>query len=303
MSEKNKLQEYCQKNKLQMPVYSSWCNGEPHCLQWSSNVTIKIGNKDVTIDTIVPCNSKTSAEKQAAMMMLDHFKSKKNNNLEKISNLSKLKQSTKLSISSTHKALFSNKLHISDDSNDDLVVVSSDKEDSILEISDSTDDDSKQSKRNLDERISLTTHKNQIENINPSLFNNIYLIDLENKPSFKSKLKSNALYIGFLNSIHHSIDKYKNWHICKTDNITEELLESYNNKLLYLIDGGTPDLVDHFITCFIYPIINYIGENNISPVINIISGDHAGWCTRTCLEKILRWRKINSIEIINAPSI
>lgn len=302
MSEKNRLQEYCQKNKLSMPIYKSWSNGEQHCLQWSSSVTIKINDKDITIDTIVPCKSKISSEKQAAIMMLNHIESGKNdnnnNNNNPISQISKLRQLTKLSIISTHKTLSPNKPNIQDEdddpSNDFSETNKNNNEDESL-------NDFFESDKNDNEFIE--PDKNDGEKKFLENFDNIYLIDLENKPIFKLKTKSNSLYIGFLNSLHHSIIKYKQWHICKSDNIIMELSSSQNNKLLYLIEGGTSNLVDHFMTCFSYPVVNYISVSNISPTIFIISGDHAGWCTRICLEEILKWKKIKNIEIKNSPSI
>ena len=270
MSEKNTLQEYCQKNKLSMPIYHSWSKGEPHRLSWSASVTIKIHDKNITIDTIVPISSKISAEKQAARMMLDYIENEKLDDHNKISNLTKLKNKTKLSIISTHKSVFSNKY----DTN-------------IIDDIDNIDD------------IDIVDNNND----NSDFINNIYLIDLENKPCFKYTVKNNSLYIGFLNSIHHSINKYNHWHKCKTDDIAKEIEKSRNCKLLYLVDGGINDLVDHFMSLFVYPIVNYIMDKNITPVISIISGDHAGWCTRTCLEKVLKWRKNDSIEIINSGSM
>lgn len=261
MSEKNRLQEYCQQNKILLPIYESWSIGEAHCLQWSAKVTIKINDKNIVMDTIVPCNTKTSAEKQAAMMMLDRIARKDNNSQ---SQLTKLRNATKLTVMSTHKHR------------------------------------GKSIGLNSESVISPSQNLNEISNI--------YMIDLENKPAVKLIPERNSLYIGFINSIHHSLSKYDSWKKCETDDLELELelelgLESYNQRLLYIIDGGINDLVDHFMTAMIYPIVNFIQANNISVTIHIISGDHASWCTRTCLEKILKWRNINQIEIVNATKI
>ena len=95
MSEKNMLQEFCQKNKIPMPIYKSWHIGKPHKLEWSGNVTIKLNNEDITINTLVNTNSKVAAEKQAAIMMLDYIRTKKNkNNINKISQISKFSHIT-----------------------------------------------------------------------------------------------------------------------------------------------------------------------------------------------------------------
>lgn len=281
MSEKNTLQEYCQKNKLDMPIYTSWSDGVHHQLEWWADVTINI-NKDpklmhqfnltltdkVKVSTIVAANSKTSAEKQAAMLMLDLIKSTKHHNLGKISNLSKLKAATKLSVTSTHNPLPEHDLTRS-------VTIDQPESDDDLICSD----------------------------IDVKSIEKIYLIDLENKPLFHHKHRNDSIYIGFINSIHHSVDRYHSWHKCKSDDIENELFLSKNTKLLYLIDGGTADLVDHFMTALIYPMIEFIKTNNVVSTISIISGNHAGWCTRTCLEKILKWKQITNIDIYNAVSI
>ena len=133
---------------------------------------------------------------------------------------------------------------------------------------------------------------------------NIYLIDLENKPFFKKEnnFKEGSIYIGFLNSIHHTVKKYKSWRMCQTDQLDKEIKSSTTNKLLYVVDGGTADLVDHFMTAFIYPVLKYIKDTNIKPTIYIISGDHAGWCTRTCFEKVMKWNSFQ-LNIINDTDI
>ncbi|XWV26609.1 double-stranded RNA binding motif-containing protein [Tupanvirus soda lake] len=303
MSEKNRLQEYCQKNKIPMPVYQSWSSGEPHKLQWSASVTIITGKKNITMNTIVPSICKTAAEKQAAYMMLDHLKSKKNNDPNSVSQISKLKERVKHDIITSHKAMFPSKLI---DNEEEYIEIensesstNTDTEDdtnNVLVVSDS-DDENKDDKPYSINQIYLTDSDNEQVN-----FKSIYLIDLENKPSFRCKFKNNCLYIGFINSIHHSLVKYNGWHKCRSDNLLHEITLSENNKLIYLIDGGTVDLVDHFMTAFVYPVVEYIKEIDGTPSVHIISGDHAGWCTRACLEKILKWRKMN-IDVNNSAVI
>ena len=285
MSEKNRLQEYCQKNKLLMPTYQTWSTGEPHKLQWSGSVTVIIDGKYKTIDTIVPTNSKISAEKQAAALMFDHIKQIKNKGNKEASRLSKLKDSTKINITSTHKPTKPAPIDSSDD--DDIII----------------DDDAEHTNNIIPDQISKVIDDADIDQ--DIGINKIYLIDLENKPCFKSILNfnKNSLYIGFINSIHHSVGSYNDWHKCSSDNIALELVESGNNKLFYLVDGGTSDLADHFMTAMIYPVVSYIQNTKILPKIYIISGDHAGWCTRACLEKILKWNKIVGISIKNATTI
>ncbi len=71
-----------------------------------------------------------------------------------------------------------------------------------------------------------------------------------------------------------------------------------------MIDGGVTDLADHFMTSFIYPIIEFINQQNhpIKSII-IVSGDHAGWCNRYCFEKILKLKNMTNVTIENISSI
>lgn len=131
----------------------------------------------------------------------------------------------------------------------------------------------------------------------------IYFLDLENKPVFDLKPDNNSIYLGFINSLHHSIPKYKNWYTCKSDDIYHELSISDNNRLIYIIEGGTSDLADHLMTLMLYPLMIFISKLNCRPNITIVSGDHAAWCTRICLEKILKWHNIDGILISNTIQI
>lgn len=243
ISAKNKLQEYCQKNKLPMPIYNAWSIGESHKLEWSASVSIILDQQcqeNIIANTIMTANTKTNAEKQAAAILLEQL----------LNNQTILDKSCKNSIKNPN--------------------INNEDPTNYL--------------------VNLTSIKK------------IYIIDLENKPLFKCEFKDDAIYVGFLNSIHHSISKYISWHKCQSDDIYQEIIESKCNKLIYLIEGGNIDLVDHFMTVMIYPLLKFIDKNNISPEIIIISGDHAGWCTRRCMEKILEWKKI-SLKIDNAAFI
>ena len=280
MSGKNKLQEYCQKRKMMMPIYSSWSSGEQHNLRWSASVTITLtSNKDITLETIFPSNSKCDAEKQVATMMIDYIKNRKNeefNNSKKSSIQNDVQSSNHMVCPSSLRGSIQ-------------VPVSCHPQKILTDI-------------NIFNNNDDIEYQNEIDT-NPSSIKTIYIIDLENKPFFRGKMDKNCLYIGFLNSTHHSVQKYNSWHKCKTDIIDKEILEAKTNKLLYLIDGGTADLVDHFMTAFLYPILDFIQMYNVCLTINIISGDHAGWCTRACLEKIIKWKKIINIEVNNSSFI
>lgn len=129
----------------------------------------------------------------------------------------------------------------------------------------------------------------------------IYVIDLENKPMFNQKLKSECIYIGFHNSLHHSIPKYTDWRICDGIDLEEEF--SISNQLIYLIEGGVTDLVDHFMTMFMYPLAVYLKSNSAIKNIYIVSGDKSGFCTKLCLEQALKWNGIENITIKNVISI
>lgn len=306
MSEKNILQEYCQLNKLALPIYQSWSEGSAHQLQWSASATITNNHKDIIVSTIVPTSSKVSAEKQAARLMLDRIKSKNKPNhvksrLEKLSEKmdekmnDKNKNSLKLMSQDKIIKLKTKSIHesISDETINEIY------DDPLILEDEINSDQSSKKGESEDESVneSVDVFKDKI--FTSTVFDNIYLIDLENKPCFKHKFNKKSLYIGFINSIHHSVKKYSDWHECCNDQI--EIKNT--NKLLYLIEGGIPDLVDHFITMFIYPLIQFISNLKIKPIINIISGDHAGWCTRICLEKVLKWKNISGIEIKNIGNI
>jgi hypothetical protein len=76
----------------------------------------------------------------------------------------------------------------------------------------------------------------------------------------------------------------------------------HSNKLLYTIEGGYKDLVDHFMTMFMWPLSIFIKNRHINTV-SIISGDKAGYCTALCLQKCLEYNNINHITIKNIPNM
>jgi hypothetical protein len=141
-------------------------------------------------------------------------------------------------------------------------------------------------------------------------YKKIFLIDLENKPIFKSVFSSDALYIGFITSQHHSMDKYdeQNWHKCQSDDFVSEVKKSSINRFIYEIDGGITDVADHLMTMFVYPLVYFLRNSSvfsagIYPQIIIVSGDHAGFCTTSCLRKCLEWHSMKNIEIKNQSKI
>lgn len=288
MTEKSSLNIYCQKNKIPAPEYTSWSSGQSHKLEWYSSVSIIFNSKRHSVKTIVACNSKIAAESQAAALMLEHIRTSCGKN--KRSQLGKLYTDITTSNASGHKSLFEKK-HKIVTSKSNLNTIRNN--DTIWDIDDDNSDDNSDDNKMYNNRaIKLFDPVNDP-------FNKIYLIDLENKPQLSAQFEDDSLYIGFIGSLHHSVSKYANWHTCNSDNIEHEVLHSNNNKLLYLIDGGTKNLVDHFITSFIYPLIYYTSSKHIKITITIVTGDNAGWCTRSCLEKIVSWRKINNIIVNN----
>lgn len=234
VSEKNLLQEFCQKQKIGLPVYDSWYQGELHKIKWWANVTIRIDKKLFSEKTRTAHTTKSLAEKKAAQLMLKLLEREK------------------------------------------IVVVK---------------------QENNSERSLIMSKNNILIN-----FDVICLIDLENKPFFKKNYKGNYLYMGFINLIHNSFDKYNHWYKAETDDINREINTGKTNLLLYVINGGTTDLADHFMSAFIYPMVNYISTKDVRPEIFIISGDHAGWCTRICLKRVLKWKGFK-VKISNLSSL
>lgn len=146
-------------------------------------------------------------------------------------------------------------------------------------------------------------------------FREIYLIDLENVPLFNKKLSNDYLYIGFHNSMNNSLLKYTDWYkgvtplnldlrfwyTCTTSDISNEINNS--NKLLYIIEGGVKDVVDHYMSMFTWPLSLYLKTNKSIETIHIISSDHSGYCTKACLEKCFEFNEIKNISIKNSSKI
>lgn len=254
MSAKNSLQEYCQKNKLSMPLYVSKTTGPSHKLEWYAKV--EIPSLDICCRTTESSVSKIGSELIAAAMALELI-------AEKDSGKKKPKE-----IVSKPKSPHLINFHF--DSSDDVL---GDTNPDVCPI-------------NLSDG-----------------YETIVLVDLENKPMFKSKCRPDVLFIGFHNTIHHSVPKYLTWHICQYSDICMEMASSESNKLLYLIEGGVTDLVDHYMTMFTYPLGTYVKKNPKVKRICILTGDHAGFCTKGCLEKVFEWMGIKDIQIKNIGSV
>ena len=219
MSYKNILQEYCQKNKIQLPRYTSQSIGLQHQLDWYT--TIEFPSKNISIRTPTPSVSKILAEQSAAELLVKKLRIQSNSESE------------------------------------NEIIVSKQTTPHILKL---------------------------------------YIIDLENKPCFNKEPESNQIYIGFNHALHHSIQKYSHWHLASTADIETELTRSKNNKLLYLINGGVSNLVDHFMTMFVWPITVFISKNPVE-IVFIVSGDMASFCTKICLEKAIEFSGVDDIGV------
>jgi hypothetical protein len=299
MSNKNDLQNYCQKNKLPLPTYKTWSKGlKSNDLDWYASASIDVTDKqNFTKETFSPFKSKIQAEQTVALMLLNELMSnvgchnlKSNTNHHNFSsnvnhhNFSSNVNHNNFSSEVNHNNFSSDVNHnnfSSDVTNYDLI-------------------------SNVDKSFFLSSNTMFT---NSHRYKCIYLIDLENKPMFKQNFVLGSLYIGFITGTHHSVEKYSNWHNCVSDSLTDEIKKASTNLLLYEIDGGVADIVDHLMTIFAYSLVIFLSEiiaentpNNL-PEIIIVSGDHAGFCTRKCLEKCLEWKKIKGVIIKNKSKI
>jgi len=296
-----------------MPIYKSWSQGAAHKKIWHAYVSIRIKGNNLIMETREKSGSKVAAEKQAARLMIESLKTLDNTSYKK-----NIKKSVSPELKATAidnmliEELIENQSRLITQSLE-IIDASTKKNDSNGDVIHEKNKPISPSSSSVPIRFSLSPIGSevildhgeiggQINEIHFREISKIYLIDLENKPCFGKQYNKNSIYIGFINSIHHSVHKYEAWHLCQSDNINNEL-GSRNNKLLYLIEGGTADLVDHFITVMIYPLINHIKRLCTKPIINIVSGDHASWCTRNCLEKALKWNNLDDIKVCNTVSI
>ena len=290
MNSKNELQEYCQKRKMSTPKYATRSIGPPHKLMWEADICIP--GTTLTAKTECIYDKKINAEQASAKIVLDKIKIKSKDSKSENNSLNKKELSRKnLSTLDTK----SNQYHFDNTSNIDQ----------SFHFFPSNESEFFSDSGSLDEIINKTIstlkkeHSDKIES-HKFKYKSIALIDLENVPTFKSKIRSDILCIGFHNSVHHSIPNYKSWHKCNGFNIANQLV---CNKLLFLIEGGVPDLVDHFVSAFTYPLVSFIKEVNFNGTVYIVSRDHAGFCTKECLARIMEWEKISTVKIRNVGSI
>ena len=291
ISSKNLLQEYCQQNDIRMPTYKSYST---NTLEWRSNVTVC----NMTFKGKESYKRKVDAENAIAEKVFKYITKKGITDSNMKTPLRITEQKYKKSNTYREENIDESSSSIKDVSTNPIVVEMID----MIDFSCYDTEKKTQSKNKTittqTKDIGHTEHTEHSENI---IFNNgfetidkidtIYMIDLENKPYTNQIAKSNILFIGFISSIHHSIIKYheKGWLNPQTDNIYEEIITNKKNMLLYDIGGGVSDLADHYMTMFIYKIVELIKTLNKVCKIYIISGDHAAYCTKICLEKALKW--------------
>jgi hypothetical protein len=129
----------------------------------------------------------------------------------------------------------------------------------------------------------------------------IWMIDLENKPVFDVIFNPDDIVIGFATSLFHSLNRYQKWHRPETLDLSDSL--EHSRCLLIVAEGGVRDLADHMITMYTGVVAKYLGDNpEFSKVkINLISGDAAIWCTKICLETMLKWNDVQN-TVINVSS-
>lgn len=127
-------------------------------------------------------------------------------------------------------------------------------------------------------------------------YKTLCLIDLENVHYFSKSLKDDVLYIGFLTSNHSTLSKYDAWKSPSTKDIIEE--SSNTNTLLYTIEGGEKNLVDHYLSSFVTEISSYIKKIGEKVNVYILTSDNAGWCSRRCLEADCKMNKISDLITI-----
>ena len=257
MSHKSGLQVFCQKQNIKLPVYTHWSSGPGHMLEWFATVTLIIGSDTIQIQTVDPFGTKVAAENEAAALMM-------------------VQLDTYLSATKPKK----------------LTVTRSHTDSPPPKPKAKTPPPKPKAK-------TPPTKEKKLRAITAESIQHIYLIDLENKPCFTTTQDEGTLYIGFISSTHNSLFRYENWHRCHTDDIATLLVEINTTfpRLLYVVEGGIPDIVDHHMSAYTHPVSMFSSNCPNLLTISIISGDHAGWCTKSCLEKVMERKKQSGVKV------
>lgn len=151
------------------------------------------------------------------------------------------------------------------------------------------------------DQISITYASDDESNNTPP--SKIYIIDLENIHSrTKDLTEKEAVYLGFISSTHHDVNKYSDWKKCESENFVTKFSVS-NPKLLYIVEGRGKDLVNDKITELVPEIVEYI-ECCCSPTstVFLVSKDHSMHTdTEWKLRKHLDKKGLTSIKIMWIP--
>ena len=83
LSYKNKLQEWCQKNRFAMPCYVSECNGNNDNLLWNSTITLKVNENNYTYTTEKIYTRRKNADQEAAKNIYEKLGLSANNLVDK----------------------------------------------------------------------------------------------------------------------------------------------------------------------------------------------------------------------------
>jgi hypothetical protein len=262
MIPKNKLQRYCQLNHIEFPKYRSWKTDD--C--WYSTVHMAQSENIATSDGIF--KRKRDAENNAASQMLNII------DIDQLLEISSIKSKSETGINNNYSGKISD-IMINDNSPEKIITINDNSPEKIIMIND-----------NSPEKI-IMINNNSPKNISDNSSRKIIVIDLENRSGFNITDKKN-IYIGFITEFHCTYEKYSDWVICEKN--IAKCLET-NNKILFTINGIMKDLADHLMTCFLFRIVEYLVDNPMD--VDIISSDHASWCTGECMRKLLKIENIN----------
>lgn len=147
--------------------------------------------------------------------------------------------------------------------------------------------------------LELVQNQHQSHHSHQIPLENVVMIDLENIPWDKSnEIPPKTLILGFTSVNHHSIGKYDDWEHLSHPNQIET---RKSDLLLFKIEGGYADLVDHFLTSFTFYLASYLKSTNQSPKVFILSKDKAAYCSESCLKYFnltLKTRVISKYSMI-----
>lgn len=255
------LQEFCQKNKYGMPIYQSTCNGPSHAPLWKTtcSVTDPQTQKIKKSTTKESNTSKTTSEMLAAKILYNKLIAVKSHT-QPVKSISEPKFNRNI--------------------------------DAIKPASNLTHLPAEYANKNM------AIEPLNLQVIMMARYTRLFLIDIENKPHMNHRFEPDAIYIGFVSSTFGALSKYHNWHICNTDDIYQNI-QSHGNLLMYTIEGGMSDLADHWMTAFCYPVCIFLKKCTHIRSIAIVTSDKAGWCTRACLDRILKFNEIKNVNVDN----